>query len=87
MFLDGQRVRSESLRPGEFELRDILGYGGARNVQVVLRDSFGRVQQLNYSFYFSDQPSRAGLHEYSYNLGAFRRGFGIESNHYGPGAF
>lgn len=86
VFVDGQRVRTERLKPGEFELRDILAYGGSRNVQLVLRDSFGRVQQLNYSFYFSDQPLRSGLHEYSYNLGAIRRGFGTDSNRYGPAA-
>jgi outer membrane usher protein FimD/PapC len=68
-------------------LRDILAYGGARNVQLLLRDAFGRVQQLTYSFYFSDQPLRRGLHEYSYNLGAIRRNYGIESHRYGPAAF
>lgn len=87
VFVDGQRIRSERLKPGEFELRDILAQGGARNVQLVLRDAFGRVQQLDYSFYFSDQPLRQGLHEYSYNLGAIRRSYGTQSNHYGPAAF
>lgn len=87
VYVDGQRVRTERLKPGEFELRDILAYGGARNVQVVLRDAFGRTQQYSYSFYFSDQPLRRGLHEYSYNLGALRRGYGEESARYGPGAF
>ena len=87
VYLDGQRIRTERLRPGEFELRDILAYGGARSVQVVLRDAFGRVQQLDYSFYFSDQPLRQGLHDYSYNLGAIRRGYGLQSNRYGPVAF
>ncbi|MGH8832115.1 MAG: fimbria/pilus outer membrane usher protein [Polaromonas sp.] len=87
VYLDGQRIRSEKLKPGEFELRDLLAYGGARNVQLVLRDAFGRVQQFSYSFYFSDQPLRQGLHEYSYNLGALRRDYGTESNHYGPVAF
>jgi outer membrane usher protein len=86
VYLDGQRIRTERLNPGEFELRDILAYGGARNVQVVLRDAFGRVQQLNYSFYFSEQPLQPGLHEYSYNLGAMRRRYGTESNSYGPPA-
>ena len=86
VYLDGQRIRTERLRPGEFELRDILAYGGAQDVQVILKDSFGRVQQLSYSLYFSDQPLQAGLHEYSYNFGAIRRDFGIESNRYGPAA-
>jgi len=86
VYLDGQRIRSERVKPGEFELRDIMAYSGARNIQVLVRDAFGRVQQLDYSFYFSDQPLRQGLHEYSYNLGAFRRQYGVESNRYGPGA-
>jgi outer membrane usher protein len=84
VYLDGQRIRTERLQPGQFQLNDILAYGGARNVQLLLRDSFGRVQQLSYSFYFSDQPLRQGLHEYSYNAGAIRRDYGTESNHYGP---
>lgn len=84
VYLDGQRIRLERVQPGEFEVSNILAYGGARNVQVVLRDAFGRVQQLNYSFYFSDQPLRQGLHEYSYGIGAIRRAYGVESNRYGP---
>ena len=87
VYLDGQRIRSEKLKPGEFELRDLVAYGGARNVQLVLRDAFGRVQEFSYSLYFSDQPLQQGLHEYSYNLGALRRDYGLESNHYGPLAF
>lgn len=87
VYLDGQRIRTERLRPGEFELRDIQAFGGARSVRLVLRDSFGRVQEFNYSFYFSDQPLKQGLHEYSYNIGAMRRDYGLASNHYGPAAF
>jgi outer membrane usher protein FimD/PapC len=87
VYVDGQRVRTERLRPGEFELRDILAYGGAHNVQLLVRDAFGRVQTLNYSFYFSDQPLGQGLHEYSYNAGAIRRNYGLRSNDYGPAAF
>jgi outer membrane usher protein FimD/PapC len=87
VYVDGQRVRTEQLRPGEFQLNDILAYGGAHNVQLLVRDAFGRVQTLNYSFYFSDQPLREGLHEYSYNVGAIRRDYGLRSNAYGPAAF
>lgn len=86
VFMDGQRIRTEKLQPGPFELRDILAYGGAHNVQLVLRDAFGRTQQLSYSFYFSDQPLGKGLHEYSYSAGAIRRAYGTDSNRYGPAA-
>ena len=87
VYLDGQRIRTERLAPGNFQLQDIVAYGGSRNVQLLLRDAFGRVQQLNYSLYFSDQPLQNGLHEYSYNFGAIRRQFGLQSNNYGPAAF
>ena len=87
VYLNGQRVRTQQLRPGEFELRDIVSLGGAQSVQLLLRDPFGRVQELNYSFYLSDQPLQPGLHEYSYNLGAIRRRYGAASNTYGPVAF
>lgn len=87
VYLDGQRIRSERLGPGQFELSDILAYGGTRNVQLVLRDAFGRVRQLDYSFYFSDLPLQQGLHEYSYNLGALRRNYGTASASYGPFAY
>jgi outer membrane usher protein len=86
VYLDGQRIRSEKLKPGEFELRDILAYGGARSVKLVLRDPFGRIQEFDYSFYFTDQPLAEGLHEYSYNVGALRRAYGAASNRYGPPA-
>jgi outer membrane usher protein len=86
IYVDGQRLRTEKLQPGEFQVQDLLAYGGARNVQLVLRDPFGRTQQLDYSLYFSDQPLRTGLHEYSYNAGAIRRRYGVESNQYGPPA-
>lgn len=84
IYMDGQRIRTERIKPGEFEVRDIVAYGGARSIQLVLRDAFGRVQTVDYSFYFSDRPLQRGLHEYSYNLGAFRRGYGLDSSRYGP---
>lgn len=87
ILVNGQRIRTEALKPGEFELRDIANYGGAQSVQVILRDPFGRVQEISYPFYFSEQPLQQGLHEYSYNAGTLRRNFSTDSNNYGPPAF
>lgn len=87
IYVDGQRVRTERVQPGGFELRNLTGYGGSRSVQVVLRDPFGRTQELDYPLYFSDQPLQQGLHEYSYGLGAMRRNLGLRSADYGPAAF
>jgi outer membrane usher protein len=83
LYVEGVRVRSERFAPGEFELRNFQGIGGAQTVEVVIRDSFGREQRLVSPFYFTDQLLRRGLHEYSYNLGFLREDFGVESNRYG----
>lgn len=84
IYLDGVRVRTETLQPGQFALRNLNYYGGQREVSVVIRDRFGREQTLVYPFYFTDTNLREGLHDYSYNLGFQRKNLGIASNAYGP---
>lgn len=87
VYLNGSRIRTDRLSPGGFELRNITGYGGASQVEVVVRDPFGREQRIGYPFYFTDLLLKKGLHEYSYNLGAIRQDYGIKSNEYGKLAF
>lgn len=87
IFLDGMRIRTEQIAPGEFNLRNLTGYGGASQLEVVLKDSFGREQRINVPFYFTDALLKAGSHEYSYNFGALRDNLGVASNDYGKAAF
>jgi len=87
VYLDGIRLRTLKLAPGEFDFRNITYYGGMGNVTVVTRDPFGREATFRYPYYFTDTILREGLHNYSYNLGFQRRAFGVESNQYGPLAF
>jgi len=87
VYINGARIRSEKLAPGQFELKNISYYGGTSVVSVVIKDPFGREQRLAYPFYFTDILLRKGLHEYSYNAGFLREKFGDESNRYGRPAF
>lgn len=87
VYVDGQRVRSERVRPGEFEIRDLTTQQGARSVQVLVRDPFGRVRQYDYALYTSDQLLPRGEHDYQYVLGALRHGYGSRSADYGAPAF
>jgi outer membrane usher protein FimD/PapC len=87
LYIDGQLVKTLRLPAGDFDLRNITQATGRRNVEVVIHDAFGRVQRLDTSFYSSENSLKAGLHEYSYNVGALRENFGVESNDYGPLAF
>jgi outer membrane usher protein FimD/PapC len=87
VYQNGMRIRTDRLSPGGFDLKDITGYGGASQVEVVVRDPFGREQRIEYPFYYTDILLKKGLHEYSYNLGALRNDFGAKSNSYGKIAF
>jgi outer membrane usher protein FimD/PapC len=87
VYLDGNRIRTEKLSPGGYDLRNIQYYGGMRDISVVIRDPFGREERITHPFYFTDTLLRDGLHSYSYNLGFRREQFGVESNQYGSIAF
>ena len=87
VYLDGVRIRTEKLSPGEYDFRNVWYFGGKRDVTVVIRDAFGREERITQPYYFTDTILSEGLHEYSYNLGFRREQFGEESNRYGPLAF
>lgn len=86
IYLDGTRIGTQTLQPGQFELRNLNYFGGQRQVEVVIRDAFGREQRLVNPFYFTDANLREGLHEYSYNVGFQRQNLGVASNDYGKAA-
>lgn len=83
IYLDGIRVRTEKLAPGGFQIQNLSYYGGARDIEIVIKDRFGREQRIAYRYYFADTLLKEGLHEYSYDLGFVRQDFGMESNSYG----
>ena len=81
--VDGNIIDQRQVQPGPVNISNITGVTGAQNVSVVIRDPFGREQVLQQPFFFATNVGLAqGLHEYSYNLGLLRRGYGLESNDY-----
>lgn len=82
VLLDGITIRREYLQPGEFELKNLYYYGGERNIEVMIKDPFGRVERLQYPYYFADDFIKSQEFEYSYNFGFIRKNHGIESNNY-----
>lgn len=86
VYVNGQRIRSERVSPGEFELRDVYTPPGAGAVRLVVRDPYGREQRYDYSIYTTDQLLRPGLHEYQYAAGWLRRDYGQRSFDYGDAA-
>jgi len=83
IYMNGAKIRTERVAPGEFQLRNLSAYGGAGVVELVVRDSLGREQRFPYPFYSGDNILlKKGLHDYSYNIGFRRDEFGRESNRY-----
>jgi outer membrane usher protein FimD/PapC len=87
IYLDGIKVRSEKIPAGRFTVKDLPVYGGAGELDVVVRDAFGREKRYSRPFYATDTILRGGLHEYSYSAGVLREGVGTESNRYDRPAF
>jgi len=87
IYSDGVLIRKERISPGGFELRDIPTYGGSGLNEIVLKDTFGREQRITLPYYFSETLLKKGFHEYSYNVGFLREGFGTVSNRYKDFAF
>ncbi len=88
IYLDDMLIRRESVPPGEVNLLDLYYYGGRRDVRVLIKDPFGRVEVLSYPMYFTDVMLKKGIREFNYSLGFLRENYGIESNRYTePGLF
>jgi outer membrane usher protein FimD/PapC len=63
--LDGNVMARRQVAPGPIDIANITGYAGQRNVEVVVRDAFGREQVIAQPYYFTDFALKEGLHEYS----------------------
>ncbi len=80
--IDGAQVKSDKVSPGRFDLRNILAFSGTHDLEITIKDAFGREQTLRYPFYTTDILLRKGLHEFSYNAGFLRDDYGVKSNDY-----
>ncbi len=84
--MGGVPVAFSQVGTGPFQLQNLRQYGGANDVQVIVRDALGREQLYTFPFYYSDQSLRQGLHEYSYSLGKIRSNPGQPDEDYGTTA-
>lgn len=79
VYLDGVKMHTEHLPPGDFDLVNITRHGGAGLLELAIRDPYGNEQRIRHPFYLAETLLQRGLHEFSYNLGLERKGFGTES--------
>ena len=83
VYVNNQRVSSESLPPGPFVIDRLPAVTGAGQVNVVVRDALGREQQLTSPFYSSARLLAPGLSQYQVDLGSIRQDYAMVSARYG----
>jgi outer membrane usher protein len=87
VYVNNQLLRRITLPPGEFEVKDLPVPVGTANTRMILRDAFGREQEIGSQYYFTGGLLKAGLHEFSYNLGVQRNNLATRSWDYGSVVF
>jgi len=83
VFVNGSKVASESVPPGPFTIDRVPTISGAGQMQVVVTDALGRQQVIAQPYYTGPTLLRAGLSEYSFEVGSIRNDYGLRSNAYG----
>jgi len=83
VFVNGRQVASEDVPPGPFTIDRLPPITGAGQMQVVVTDALGRQQVIAQPYYTGSTLLRAGLDEYSFEAGAIREDYGLNSNAYG----
>jgi outer membrane usher protein len=83
VYVNNQRVSSETLPPGPFIIDQLPTVTGSGQVSVVVRDALGREQQVTRPFYSSIQQLARGLDQYRLDVGKLRLDYTLASFHYG----
>lgn len=83
VYVNNALTSSRQVAPGPFSIDNVPVVTGQGDVRVVVRDVLGREQVITQPFYASPTLLAVGIQDFSYELGAVRRDFGIASNDYG----
>ena len=82
VFVNNALVSRQNVPPGPFDITNLPVISGAGEVNLVVRDLFGRQQLITQPFYSSQALLKTDLSAFSYELGLVRNNYGIDSNNY-----
>lgn len=83
LYINGLKHYSGKVPAGPFELDTAPSFSGAGTAQLVVTDVLGQSTTLNFSLYDSHRLLQSGLSDWSVELGALRKNYGIRSFDYG----
>lgn len=83
VMVNNQLQSQYQVESGNYALNNIPVVTGAGTLSIVSRDLLGKEQMFVLPYYVSDKLLAPGLSDFSYELGAIRQNFTIDSNNYG----
>jgi outer membrane usher protein len=72
VYVNDRLIRTEQLLPGTFTINDLPIPAGAGGARLVVRDAFGRTQEIGGSYYVTTALLQDGLQQYQYSFGLQR---------------
>jgi outer membrane usher protein len=69
VMVNGQRVRTLQLQPGNYDVSDFPVADGSNDVSLIITDATGRVEEKRFQLVSDQILLRKGLKEYAYNIG------------------
>lgn len=81
VLINGAQYDSFQLDAGTYDLSSLPIQQGSNDIQLVVRDSFGRQQIIDYNFFFENLELPAGQEEYSFGIGFLADTFGFEPSY------
>jgi outer membrane usher protein len=83
LYVNNNLVRRFDVAPGPFSIAQIPVISGTGEARIVVRDALGKDVTITQPFFNAPAQLRAGLSQYSFEVGALRRLFALESSQYG----
>jgi outer membrane usher protein len=81
VLINGTQFDSFQLDAGTYDLASLPIQQGSNDIKLVVRDSFGRQQIIDYNFFFENLELPAGQEEYSFGIGFLSNSFGFEPSY------
>lgn len=86
LYINGVRQSQRQVAPGPFQIDELPFLNGAGNAQMTITDITGQRRAVELPLYGTPELLRAGLADWSVELGRVRRSYGIDSFDYAGGA-
>jgi outer membrane usher protein len=83
VLINGAQYESFQLDAGTYDLASLPIQQGSNDIQLVVRDSFGRQEVIDFNFFFENLALPAGEEEYSLGIGFLSDNLGFEPNYSG----